>query len=199
MLAAGRSTRLSGPRPKQLLDWRGEPLVRHVVRQAQASNLALVVVVVGHAAHEIQRALSGLGVEIVRNARLAEGQSASVQAGLERLEQLAPACGAAAFLPADLPYLEAALINRLIATWEASGAPIVLPAFQGRRGAPVLFDRRLFGELATIAGDAGGRQLFPAHESEIVEVELESVTPLLDIDTKEDLERLGINREGHPR
>lgn len=198
VLAAGRSTRLPGARPKQLLDWRGEPLVRHVARQAQASQLTPVVVVVGHAAQEVQQALTGLGVEIVPNARFAEGQSVSVRAGLERLEQVAPACGAAAFLPADLPHLEAGLIDRLIVTWEASGAPIVLPAYRGRRGAPVLFDRRLFAELATIAGDVGGRQLFPAYEREIVEVELDSATPLLDVDTEEDLERLGIDREGSP-
>jgi molybdenum cofactor cytidylyltransferase len=191
LLAAGRSLRLPGARPKQLLDWQGEALVRRVVRRALASKLASVVVVVGHAAGEVERAIADLGVEIVRNPRFSEGQSTSVHAGLARLEQLTPACNAAVFLPADLPHLEADLIDRLIVAWEGSGAAIVVPAFEGRRGAPVLFDRRLFAELAAIEGDTGGRQLFPAHEAEIAEVELESVTPLLDIDTEEDLGRLG--------
>jgi CTP:molybdopterin cytidylyltransferase MocA len=53
----------------------------------------------------------------------------------------------------------------------------------------VLFDSTLFPELAHVSGDIGGRQLFPRHEDKIVEVQLASREPLLDIDTPEDWER----------
>jgi molybdenum cofactor cytidylyltransferase len=67
----------------------------------------------------------------------------------------------------------------------------VVPTHRGQRASPVLFDRSLFGELAGLEGDAGGRQLFPAHQGEIVEVPVSSAEPLRDLDTLQDLE----NRE----
>ncbi len=179
VLAAGRSTRFAGPVPKQLALVEGEPLVRRTARRALASRLAEVLVVVGFAADEVRAALAGLPVRIVENPDFATGQSSSVRAGLAAVEAGA---GAAMFLPADQPRLSAEAIDRIVAKWEATSGPIVVPTFQGRRGAPVVFDRALFPELATIAGDEGGRQLFPRHEGEIVEVPLPSAEPLSDLD-----------------
>ena len=82
------------------------------------------------------------------------------------------------------------MIDQIIGLYEESGGPIVVPAFAGRRGSPVLFDRSLFAELETISGDTGGRQLFPGHVDEIVELPLENPKPLLDIDTPEAYQRL---------
>ncbi|MBA2365483.1 MAG: NTP transferase domain-containing protein, partial [Actinobacteria bacterium] len=45
ILAAGSSLRLG--RPKQLLMWRGRPLLQHVVEAAASSNLSELVVVLG--------------------------------------------------------------------------------------------------------------------------------------------------------
>ncbi len=179
VLAAGRSTRFAGPAPKQLALVEGEPLVRRTARRALASRLDEVIVVVGFAADEVRAALAGLLVRIVENPDFATGQSSSVRAGLAAVELGA---GAAMFLPADQPRLTSETIDRILAAWEESGGPIVVPTFQGRRGAPVVFDRALFPELATIAGDEGGRQLFPRHEGEIVEVALPSAEPLSDLD-----------------
>jgi len=188
VLAGGASRRLGGGLPKQLREWHGEPLVRRVARRALASRLDEVLVVVGHRGDEVRDALHGLAVRIVDNPRHAEGQSTSVVAGLAAL---AAHRDGAIFIPADMPHLDAALLDRLIAVWEATAAPIVLPSHRGRRGAPVLFDRRLFDELARIRGDEGGRQLFPAHEEEIVEVPIASKEALQDVDTAHDLTGAG--------
>jgi probable selenium-dependent hydroxylase accessory protein YqeC len=55
ILAAGGSDRMG--RVKQLLPWRGEPLVKHVVRIAITSGLTPVVVVVGDAGEEVKHNL----------------------------------------------------------------------------------------------------------------------------------------------
>jgi molybdenum cofactor cytidylyltransferase len=185
LLAAGESTRMG--RPKQLLPFEGEPLVRRVARQALASRLAELIVVVGHAADAVRQALTDLNVRIVENPRYPLGQSTSVIRGLEAVD---PRADAALFLVADQPFLDAALIDRLIAAYEKTGGPIVLPVFQGRRGSPVLFDRSLFDELRQITGDEGGRQLLQRYPERIVCVELESDRPLFDVDTPEAYRRL---------
>ena len=65
------------------------------------------------------------------------------------------------------------------------------PRFGGRRGAPVLFSRALFGELAELDGDEGGRQLLRRGSEEIRWVELDSDLPLLDADTPSALFEVG--------
>lgn len=186
VLAAGPSSRFGDDLPKQLLELEGEPLVRRVARRALESNLIDVIVVVGYREREITAALGVLPLQVVVNPDFEQGQSTSVRVGLAEVR---PDATAAMFLPVDQPHLTRRVIDRLIAAHEKTSASIVVPAFEGERGAPVLFDSTLFPELAHVSGDIGGRQLFPRHEDKIVEVQLASREPLLDIDTPEDWER----------
>lgn len=185
VLAAGGSRRFGGPLPKQLVEIDGEPVVRRTARVALAAGLERVVVVTGHAAGRVRRALDGLGVQLVHNPAWSEGQSGSVRAGLAAV---AAGAAAAAFVPCDQPFLTAELIDRLIARHAKGGAVIVAPSCGGRRGAPVLIDRELFSEIEGITGDAGARQLFARHP--VAEVELDDRAPLLDFDDPSELRRL---------
>lgn len=100
LLAAGTSSRMG--RPKQLLEWGGRPLVRHVVQTALASRLDGLIVVIGAAAAEVRQALDGLTgqVQLVECADYAEGQAASLRAGLAALPAGAEA---AVVLLVDMP------------------------------------------------------------------------------------------------
>ena len=179
ILAAGQSTRFGGSLPKQLHKMNGETLVCRVARVALASNLRQIVVVTGHCATEVGSAVAGLAVEVVVNPNYADGQSTSVKIGLSRVDANA---GAAMFIPCDLPNLDFETINRLVESYAESAGPIVVPLFEGRRRAPVLIDRSLFGEIRAITGDQGARQLFPRHPDDLVEVEFESELPFGDLD-----------------
>ena len=187
ILAAGPSRRFGNDPPKQLAVIDDEPLVRRVVRQAVESDLAEIIVVTGLAAARVEKTVEDLGVRIVGNPRFHEGQSTSVKVGLAAVEDRAVA---AMFIPADQPRLSATVINALIDCYKQTGAAVVVPTYRGRRGAPAVIDRALFGDLATIEGDAGGRQIFPAHEDSLVELPLETGSPLQDLDTPEDLRAL---------
>ena len=179
ILAAGRSCRFGGDLPKQLYRVDGRTLAYRTARVALASRLRQILVVTGHRGAEVGAALAGLAVEIVDNPDFADGQSTSVKAGLSRVE---PEAGAAMFIPCDLPNLETGAIDRLISAYETSAGPIVVPVVAGRRRAPVLLDRSLFGEIESITGDRGARQLFSGHAADIVEVEFESARPFEDLD-----------------
>ncbi len=187
VLAAGPSRRFGDDPPKQLWTFEGESLIRRVARRASGSRLAEVIVVVGHRADRVSEELDGLEVEIVENREFSEGQATSVRTGLRAVQEVA---SGALFMPVDQPHLDIDLIDRLIELFEATGGPIVIPAFEGTRGAPVLFARGLFPELERLEGDAGGRQLFGLYANEIVELPLCDPAPLEDIDTPEDRERL---------
>lgn len=187
VLAAGSSRRFGASPPKQLALFEGEPLVRRAVRTAIESELSEVIVVVGMAAASVEAAIGDFDARVVRNLHYEMGQSSSVKAGLAAVDTEAEG---ALFMPVDQPRMSTSVINALVACHRQTRAAIVVPTYQGRRGAPVLIGRSLFGELATIEGDVGGRQIFPAHEEDIVELPVASSSALVDLDTLEDLPTL---------
>jgi molybdenum cofactor cytidylyltransferase len=184
ILAAGRSTRMGGPN-KLLEDLGDKPLVRIVAEQALASKATSVTVVTGHQAAEIEKALAGLKVRFVRNPDYAEGLATSVKTGIAALP--ADADGAVVCL-GDMPLIDAKLIDRLIETFAPDrGNLIAVPVSDGRRGNPVLWSRRFFGELMTLDGDIGARHLILKHAEAVAEVPVEGHGAFLDIDTPQAL------------
>ena len=182
ILAAGRSSRLG--RPKQLLPVHGEPLIRHTVRRVLGSSLDQVILVVGHEADEVLAAVEGLPAVCVFNPDAAVGQSTSVRAGLAGL---APNVEAAVFILGDQPGVDPKVIDTLIDAWQESRSAVVAPGYEDRIGNPVLFDRRVFPELALLEGDAGARPIVRAyHESgELQLVPVAGAAPP-DVDTEAD-------------
>jgi molybdenum cofactor cytidylyltransferase len=144
------------------------------------------VVVVGAHAEKVRRALTGLPVDIVVNEAWVQGMSGSVRAGLAALR---PEIQAVLMVLADQPALTPELLKLLKARYCATGAPIVAPTFQGRRGNPVLFDRALFVELSDVEGDQGGRALLACYQKEMEQVEIDDPAATMDVDTRQDYER----------
>ena len=83
VLAAGGSTRFG--RPKQLLDWKGEPFVRVVAKTALQAGLAPVLVVTGANAERVEAAIHDLDVVVVRNEDWQTGQASSIKMGVQAL------------------------------------------------------------------------------------------------------------------
>lgn len=82
VLAAGMATRMG--RVKQVLPINGEPMVRRAVRTCLVAGLAPVWVITGHAAAEVEAALTGMPntVRCVFNPDYAAGQATSLKAGV---------------------------------------------------------------------------------------------------------------------
>jgi molybdenum cofactor cytidylyltransferase len=184
ILAAGRSTRMGGPN-KLLAELAGKPLVRIVTEQALASGASGVIVVTGHQAAEVEKALAGLKVKFVRNPAFAAGLASSVKTGIAAVS--ANADGAVVCL-GDMPLIDARLIDRLIDAFAPDrGNLIAVPVSDGKRGNPVLWSRRFFTELMTLDGDIGARHLIAKHAEVVAEVPVEGHGAFLDIDTPEAL------------
>jgi len=185
ILAAGRSTRMGGPN-KLLADLGGKPLVRTVAEQALASKAQSVIVVTGHQAEQIEKALHGLKVKFVRNPDFAEGLASSVKAGVAAV---ADSADGAVICLGDMPLISSNLIDRLIEAFAPDrGHLIAVPVSDNKRGNPVLWSRRFFNELMTLNGDIGARHLIARHSEAVAEVPVEGFGAFLDIDTPQTLE-----------
>lgn len=184
VLAAGAASRMGSP--KQLLVWQGETLVCRSIRAALEGGLSPVIVVVGAHAEQVCQAVSGLPVQVVVNDLWRDGQSSSVKVGLKALPE---GCGAAVFLLADQPWINADLVTALRKRYNQTLAEVIAPQVNGKRANPVLFDRITFGEFDKLSGDTGGRQVLTRHVVEYLPWPDERI--LLDVDTPEDWGRIG--------
>jgi molybdenum cofactor cytidylyltransferase len=185
ILAAGRSTRMGGPN-KLLAELGAKKLVRIVTEQALASKASEVIVVTGHQAELVEKALQGLKVKFVRNPDFAGGLASSVKAGIAAVSSTAD--GAVICL-GDMPLISADLIDRLVEAFAPDrGNLIVVPVSDNRRGNPVLWSRRFFKELMELDGDIGARHLIARHSEAVAEVAVEGHGAFLDIDTPQALE-----------
>jgi molybdenum cofactor cytidylyltransferase len=184
VLAAGRSIRM-GAVNKLIAEIGGKPLVRIAAEQALASRASPVIVVTGHEHGRVEQALNGLPVKLVHNPDYAEGLGTSLKAGIAAVPD--DADGAIVCL-GDMPQVNAALIDKLIAAFDpARGALVVVPSIAGRRGNPVVWSRRFFHDLMAIDGDIGARHLIGSYAEAVVEVPLEGDAALTDVDTPESL------------
>ena len=166
---------------KLLLELGGVPLVARSADAVLGSAARPVVVVTGHQAPEVRRALAGRELSFVHNAASAEGLAGSLRAGVAALgEEMA----AAVVCLGDMPWVRPAHIDALIAAFAASGErAICVPTFEARRGNPVLWPARYFAEIRALTGDRGASALLAAHADEVRSVPVSDPGVTLDVDT----------------
>jgi molybdenum cofactor cytidylyltransferase len=86
----------------------------------------------------------------------------------------------------DHPDVGPAIVDLLIARFEETSRPIVLPVHRGRRGHPVLFSRAVFDEIRRAPESVGARQVVWDHQGDLLEVEVPDPGIGRDVDTPGD-------------
>jgi nicotine blue oxidoreductase len=186
LLAAGAGSRFGGG--KLLAKLNDMPLVEHVLVALEASPVDKIVVVVGADAKRLREVCEPYGFRIVENPEWRRGQSTSVRAGLRAL---GPEARAAVVLLADQPLVGADAVKRLVEAFEG-GAKVAVAAYGGEPRNPVLFSREVWPLLeAELSGDEGARPFLRRHQDLVTRVPCDEVGDPVDVDTAEDLRRLG--------
>lgn len=181
ILAAGASTRLG--QPKQLVLFRGEPLLRRTARLALAAGAEPVLVVIpaqeGTTPCPHETALAGLPATILQNRNATEGMGSSLRLGIAALP---PTTQRVLLLVCDQPLLRPEHLRTLL---NALGS-VAAARYNDRLGVPAVFNRQHFPALADVHGDQGARSLL--RSLPVTAVPLPEAA--LDIDTPEDLLKL---------
>ena len=112
----------------------------------------------------------------------------SLQAGLRRADR--PGIRGLLVVPVDAPMIAVDTVVTLIATFNATGAPIVRPRYRGRNGHPVVFSRAVFDELRHADPAVGAKAVLRAHQDALVNLDVDDAGVAGDVDTPEDYEKL---------
>jgi len=180
VLGAGKSSRFGTP--KQLLPFGDTTLLGQAVRNADASALDRVVVVLGRASEELRASVDFGRAEVVENTAYGTGCASSLLAGLDTA---GGDCEAIALLLGDQPGVRSEFIDHVVATWRRERPWAAVTSYVGCLGHPFVFAREAFGELRGLHGDKAVWKLIEAHPERVSRVKIEAPLPP-DVDTPED-------------
>jgi molybdenum cofactor cytidylyltransferase len=184
LLAAGGSTRMGSP--KQLLPYRGQPLVRHTAEIALASGCDPVMVVLGSHANEIRAALDGLEVVVVENTDWEQGMGTSIRAGVSGAEIMG--AEGVVLAMADQPLVTAEILKRLVEEHEETSRPIIASEYSGTVGVPAFFTREFFPKLKALMPTEDCKAVILANLEQSIRITCPEAE--MDIDTPDDYQTL---------
>ena len=209
ILAAGESSRLG--QPKQLIQFRGQTLLRRMVDAASEAGCQPVLVVLGNTKrtasgsptevreHEIDLVeaisseLKKTGGTIVANPNWKRGIGTSIRAGVQHLIEIAPGVEATVLLACDQPFVDRAVIEGLITLHHKTRKPIVAATYAGTLGVPALFDRSRLRDLLGLDDSAGAKSIILSNRDQVAEFPFPEGE--IDIDTAEDRERFCVTSD----
>jgi len=181
ILAAGQSQRMG--EPKMLLPWGKTTVLEKVISTFKAAEVDEILVVTGGERRRVE-ALVGDSARTVFNPDYAEGEMlSSVQAGLARLK---PGIVAVLIGLGDQPQVQERSVRLVVDEYRKSGASIVVPSFQMRRGHPWLVTPQHWDEILGMRSPASLRDFLNQHADKIHYVEVKDDSILQDLDTPGD-------------
>ena len=190
LLAAGESKRMGTN--KLSLPWGRKTVLQRCLRVLLSSQVGEVWVVLNKQTWELGERLRGFRVKLVYNPRFKKGMSTSIRKGIQAMGQKSRAVLIAL---GDHPVLNVNTVNALIRAYVEKKGTIIVPVFRGKRGHPVLFDRRYEKELLKLKKDVGARALLERHRKEVYEFNSKSEGVVVDIDTWEEYRRRTRSRD----
>ena len=186
VLAAGRSTRLG--RPKQLLEYRGGPLLDSTLDVARACGFGELIVALGGAGDDVKESVDLAGCTVVDNVHHTTGCSSSIVAALDHVD---PRADGLMLLLGDQPGIDPSTIDAVRETVGAAPdvPPVAVCRYDDGRGHPFWFSRAMFAELRGLHGDKAVWKLLESGRWPVVDVPVSGKVPL-DVDTWDDYEHL---------
>ena len=190
ILAAGASSRMRGA-DKLMQPVAGVPLLRHLIRVAQASGAPVLVALppgdsprrdLAEQAGAVDACAGLTGVGLVNVSDAGSGMAASICAGVAAVP--GGSTGLLLML-ADMPEIETADLLHLLKAHAADATAILRAAsHDGVPGHPILFPAQHFPALCRLQGDMGARAVLAAGRVRLIP--LPGSRALTDLDTPED-------------
>ena len=190
LLAAGSATRFGAAKLLHPLPGGDATGVATYVAMGVAAARTLItalphsIAIVRPGDQVLIKTFADIGLQVVENPHADTGMGSSLAAGVSA------AAGADGWLIAlaDMPWIQPATMTALADRLQ-HGASMVAPVYQGQRGHPVGFSSRWAGQLRSLSGDRGARDLIANYPAELELFDTDDSGVLKDVDHPHDLNR----------
>ncbi len=177
ILAAGESKRMG--MPKMLLPFDGLTMIEKVISNVAHSKVSKILVVLGAEKDAIYKKIGKLNLTCCYNENYKDGMLSSVKCGFRNLPS---GFKAVLVFQGDQPLIEAKAIDVVIEAYLSSKNGIVTPVYNGKRGHPILIDKKYKKEIDKLKPDVGLRELTLRFSDDVLEANTEEPGILRDFD-----------------
>jgi len=183
--AAGYSSRMGVFKP--LLPLGEKTVIETAVDSLKQGGIQDIRVITGYQGEKIHAVLEGFDGRVLDNPLYPEGMFSSILAGIRNLE---PDTEAFFLLPGDNPLIRRRSIKEILRVYRKTGAAVVYPVFNGKRGHPPLISAKCFPAILRSDGAGGLRHVLARFEVDSAEAVVADEGILIDIDTVDDYRKL---------
>jgi molybdenum cofactor cytidylyltransferase len=180
VLAAGKSRRMG--ESKMTMPFGESTMVGSVVQAISNSRVSTVTVVLGYYGVAVRDALTDFSVDFAINRKPDMGMLSSVQAGMKAVGE----ADAYLICLGDQPHIKSSVIDELVSAASRGRSGIFVPAYDGKRGHPLLFTAEYRAKVMSLPLSGGLNALLDSHKEEVTEVPVDEAGVTEDIDTPED-------------
>ena len=183
LLAAGKSKRLKGEN-KLIKNFKGKPLINHILSSLIKSKVNKIIVVLGHESRKIKKiVLKSKKIIFVVNSSYKKGISSSIKCGLKKISKKN-----IGFLIAhgDMPLVSKTILNTLCSALKSKNKEIFVPVYKKRIGNPLAFKYSMIKSFRKIKGDKGAKKLIRLNKSKVQRIKVNSKSILIDFDQLKD-------------
>lgn len=185
-MAAGSSSRLGYP--KQLVEFRGKPLLQHSIDLAESMEFDCRVLILGSKAETIEKELNTRNFAIMLNEDWEEGMGTSISKGVSDAIKAKNDLKHILILLSDQPFISKEKIQELIRVQLETNKPATFSEYAGGVGVPAIFSREIFSDLLQLKKDQGAKKLILDDKISFETLKFEAGN--FDVDTAEDVELL---------
>lgn len=182
IMASGFSRRMGVN--KLLLTFKGKTLIESILDKITKCDFYDIVLAAQD--EKILEIGNKMGIKAIYNEKAELGQSQSIKLGIMNSRE----ADGYAFFTGDQPLLNIDTIKYLMKCFNEAKDSIIIPAFNEKRGTPVIFPQKFKSELLSLEGDTGGKQIISKHMDFVKFIQIKSELLLFDIDTEEDYAEL---------
>ena len=185
IVSGGYSSRMGSFKP--FLKFGEKTAIEMIIDTYKSAGINNIIVVAGYQGNEVAEKLNESGTTCIQNENYAGGMFTSVRKGVKALDN-----SASAFFmqPVDIPLVKKVTIEALKNKYLESGKGIIYPDFCGRMGHPPLIDGKYREAILRSNGEGGLKKILEEFSHDSIHVPVFDKAVLMDMDTKEDFEKL---------
>jgi CTP:molybdopterin cytidylyltransferase MocA/HD superfamily phosphohydrolase YqeK len=185
IISGGYSSRMGSFKP--FLKFGEKSAIEMIIDTYKSAGITNIIVVAGYKGSEVAEKLRDSGTSCIQNENYAQGMFTSVIKGVKALDT---SISAFFMQPVDIPLVKKNTIEVLKNKYLESGKGIIYPDFCGKTGHPPLIDCQYREAILRSNGEGGLKRILNEYSCDSIYVPVFDKATLMDMDTKEDFEKL---------